>query len=140
MPRVLVIDDQQYVRTAISVALKANGFEFALAENADVGLKAFDAAPFDAVIVDIYMPGTDGTKTIRMLRVRAPEVPVVAISGMRFNGSKRTALDFFPLAPGLADVVCLPKPFKARDLIEAVQKAIGVPAQRTELAYNPNEM
>ncbi len=50
------------------------------------------------------------------IRERVPGFPIVAISGM-------TALDFIGEAPGLADVVCLQKPFRPNDLLQALQKA-----------------
>ena len=67
MPRVLIIDDQPHVRAAISVALKANGYEVVAVESGRLGLielnkTVFDLTPFDLVIVDIYMPDMDGVK------------------------------------------------------------------------------
>jgi CheY-like chemotaxis protein len=74
------------------------------------------------------MPGMDGTKTIKVLRELKPNLPVIAISGVLLKSSGRTALDFLPLAPAFADVVCLQKPFRPNELFQAVQKAIGVTA------------
>ncbi len=128
MQRVLVVDDQAPVAKAISIALEARGFQAVLAESGAAGLYKFDNSRFDVAIVDIYMPGMDGAKFIRALRERNPRLPIIAMSGVRFNGTKRTALDLFPMAPGFSDVICLQKPVRPAALVEAIQKAISIVA------------
>jgi CheY-like chemotaxis protein len=128
MPRVLVIDDDPLVRATISVALKAKDFEVITAESGAAGLKYFEDSQFELVIVDIYMPAMDGAKIIKKLRARTPSLPIIAISGVFLNSSERTALDFFPMAPGFSDVICLRKPFRPEQLSQAIQRAIGVAA------------
>src|ERR1700731_95538 len=103
MQRILIIDDQPQVRTAVSIALRAKGFEVATAENGHAGLRAFRTSPFDLAIVDIFMPEMGGVKLIKALREHTPDFPVIAVSGVHLGHSKRTALDLFSLAPELAD-------------------------------------
>jgi CheY-like chemotaxis protein len=93
MPRVLVIDDQPFVRNTISLILKSRGFEVVEAERGSDGLKKLEEKRFDLAIVDIYMPGMDGVKTIKLLQERAPDLPVIAMSGVQLNSSDKTALD-----------------------------------------------
>ena len=93
MHRVLVVDDQSHVRSAIAVALEAKGFSLATAENGVDGLKLFRASKFDLVIADIYMPGMDGVKLIKEMRTIDPNIAVVAISGVLLRTTGRTALD-----------------------------------------------
>jgi DNA-binding NtrC family response regulator len=116
MPRVLVIDDQSDVRTMISIVLRINHFEIVEAASADAGLKAFEEADFDLAIVDIFLQGSNGSDLIATMRERVPDLPVIAISGM-------TALDFLSKSPGLADVICLQKPFRPGDLTRAMEAA-----------------
>jgi DNA-binding response OmpR family regulator len=116
MPRVLIIDDQKDVRAMLAIVLRVNRFEVAEAEGGVAGLKAFDEGPFDAAIVDIFLGDTSGVDVIASLRERAPELPIIAVSGM-------TALDFMEQAPHLANVVCLQKPFRPNDLLQALRKA-----------------
>lgn len=125
MRRILVIDDQPQVRTALSLALRAKGFEVVAAENGHAGLRAFRASPFDLAIVDIFMPEMDGVKLIKTLREHNPHFPVIAVSGVHLGGSGRTALELFPLAPELAEVVCLQKPFTPAELLAAIAKAMA---------------
>ena len=126
--RVLVIDDQQYVRAAIVVALRANGFDVVAFESGRLGLNALDNSAFDLAIVDIYMPDMDGVKLIKALRERSPNLPIVAISGVMFRTSGRNVLDVLPTAHDLSGIACLQKPFRPKELVEAIQKAIGVAA------------
>jgi CheY-like chemotaxis protein len=133
MPRVLIIDDQSHVRAAISVTLQANGYEVVAVESGRLGLielneAVFNITPFDLVIVDIYMPDMDGVKLIRAVRERTPELPIIAISGALFRDSGRTVLDILPKSPHLAGITYLQKPFRPKELIQAIHGAIGVAA------------
>jgi CheY-like chemotaxis protein len=133
MPRVLIIDDQPHVRAAISVALKANGYEVVAVESGRLGLIelnkiVFDIIPFDLVIVDIYMPDMDGVTLIKAMRERTPKLPIIAISGALLRGTGRTVLDVLSKAPHLAGVTLLQKPFRPRELIQAIHDSIGVAA------------
>jgi CheY-like chemotaxis protein len=126
MRRILIIDDQAHVRTAVSLALRAKGYDVVTAENGHAGLRALSASRFDVAIVDIFMPEMDGVKLIKAIREREPEFPVIAVSGVHLNGSERTALDLFPLAPDLSKIVCLQKPFGPAELLDAIAKAIAI--------------
>jgi len=128
MPRVLVIDDQAFVRHTISLLLKAREYEVIEADRGTVGLQKLEEMDFDLAIVDIYMPGMDGVKTIKLLRERMPKLPIIAMSGVQLNASERTALDYFSMLPDLANVPCIKKPFRPNQLTDAIQKAMCVAA------------
>jgi CheY-like chemotaxis protein len=116
MPRVLVIDDQKDVRAMVAIVLRVNHYDVVEAESGAAGLKAFGEGAFDAAIVDIFLADTSGVDVMATIRERVPGFPIVAVSGM-------TAMDFMNEAPGLADVVCLQKPFRPNDLLQALRKA-----------------
>jgi DNA-binding response OmpR family regulator len=118
MPRILVIDDQPDVRAMISIVLRVNQFEIVEAASGAAALREFENSRFDLAIVDIFLQGTNGFDVIRMMRERIPDLPVVAISGM-------TTLDFVSASPGLANVVCLQKPFRPHELVRAIEAAQG---------------
>ena len=128
MARVLVIDDQPTVRSAVAIAMRAHGFDVVVAEDGASSLRQFKSSHFDLAIVDIYMPGIDGIKLIKVLREHAPGLPVIAMSGVMLNGSETTALDYLPELPSLSRIACLKKPFKALDLAKAVQAAMAAAA------------
>ena len=130
--RVLVIDDDRFVLSMISIVLKAEGYEVTTVQSGPAGLAAFEPSKFDLLIVDIFMPGMDGVKSIKAFRQINPLLPIIAISGVMLRASKRTALDLFPLSPMLAGVTCLQKPFKAQELLGAVLSLIGPAEKPTE--------
>ncbi|WGR74142.1 MULTISPECIES: response regulator [unclassified Bradyrhizobium] len=116
MTRILIIDDQKDVRAMVAILLRVNRYEVVEAGSGAAGLKAFEENSFDAAIVDIFLGDTSGVDVIATLRECVPALPIVAVSGM-------TALDFMEQSPHLANVVCLQKPFRPNDLLQALQTA-----------------
>jgi CheY-like chemotaxis protein len=130
MRRVLVIDDQSYVRATITAAL-GSGYEVVGVGDGKAGFAELQTSKYDVAIVDIYLPGMDGIKVIRQLRASNPGLPILAISGVELRPTQRTALDLFPAA-GLADIPSLKKPFRAADIraaIDALLAPQAVPAE-----------
>jgi DNA-binding response OmpR family regulator len=121
MPRVLIVDDQKEVRAMVAIVLRVNQYDVVEAESGAAGLKAFGESTFDAAIVDIFLADTNGVEVMVAIRERFPSFPIVAVSGM-------TALDFIGEAPGLANVVCLQKPFRPNDLLQALKAAQSLDA------------
>ena len=125
MARILVIDDEVLVRNTVRMMLGHRGHHVVVAECGQRGVAAIEAFAFDAVIVDIFMPGMDGFQTIRILRQSAPKIAIVAISGYAFREVSWPVPDFLKMACGLGATRCLLKPFKAWELIEAVEASCG---------------
>jgi DNA-binding NtrC family response regulator len=116
MPRILVVDDQADVRAMIAMLLRVNHFEVIEAGNAASALLAFEHTTYDAVIVDIFLGDACGLDLISAMRERAPELAVVAVSGM-------ATVDAVSRPSDLADLVCLQKPFRPAELLRAVSSA-----------------
>jgi DNA-binding NtrC family response regulator len=116
MPRVLVIDDQKDVLAMICMVLRLNRFEVIEADSAKTALKAFAESSFDAAVVDIFLEDTCGFDLIAAMRERAPDLPVVAVSGM-------ATLDAVARSSDLPNLVCLQKPFRPIELIRAIERA-----------------
>ena len=131
MARVLVIDDEVSVRNTIRLILENRGHHVVVAECGRRGVAAIEAYAFDAVIVDIFMPGMDGFQTIRILRQTAPKVAIIAISGYAFRQASWPVPDFLKMACDLGATCCLRKPFKAWEIVKAIETSCGVaPAER----------
>jgi two-component system nitrogen regulation response regulator NtrX len=79
--RILVVDDEPGVRAALAGILADEGYEVVCAASGEIGIEVFAAQPFDAVLLDVWLPGIDGLETLRRLRERRPDVEVVMISG-----------------------------------------------------------
>jgi CheY-like chemotaxis protein len=119
--RVLVVDDDKAVRTAIKIILEHNGFDVVAAPDGRSAIQAVENDEFSVIIVDIFMPGMDGLETIRTFKRKAPEVPVIAISGFMFRDSGQPAPDFLSMATKLGAACSLAKPFRPKDLLQAVK-------------------
>jgi CheY-like chemotaxis protein len=120
MRRILVIDDESRVRSAITIALEANDCSVLAFETGQAALRELEKSNFDLAIVDVFMPGMDGMTLINALRERVSNLPIVAISG---GEEGKAALDFLTWAPGLSGITCLQKPFRQTDLMQAMHEA-----------------
>jgi len=72
------------------------------------------------IILDIVMPGMDGIEAIKIFRERAPLMPIVAMSGIRFSEATADAPDFLRMAATLGANYCLRKPFTLDQLMRAI--------------------
>ncbi|WP_407153950.1 response regulator [Bradyrhizobium sp. STM 3557] len=79
MPTVLIIDDDQATRAALEMLLKKKKFGVFLAPDGPTGIRLLGSVSFDAVVIDMFMPGMDGLATIRELIKIDPTVPFVGI-------------------------------------------------------------
>jgi signal transduction histidine kinase/ActR/RegA family two-component response regulator len=81
--RVLVVDDHVVNRRAIDLVLQPFGVEATLAESGEEALELLKAEVFDAVLMDVYMPGMDGRDATRALRASSGpnrDTPVIAVT------------------------------------------------------------
>jgi DNA-binding response OmpR family regulator len=124
MIRVLLVEDDPSVGAAIRMILNREGCDTVHALDAGTGMRAFESSSFDLAIVDIFMPGTNGLKTIAGFRQRAPTIPILAISGFRFRDSMGPGMDFLAMAVEAGAAVCLRKPFAPRQLMAAVYASL----------------
>ncbi len=122
-PRVLVIDDEAAVRTALCATLSDAGCAVAEARDGAEALEVLRANPADAVLMDIYMPLQDGFEAIRALRRVAPAVKIIAISG-----GSRGSFDPLKAAEMLGADRTLRKPFGTDDLLGALTELLPAPA------------
>ncbi len=78
--RILVVDDDDEIRTALSETLEDDHLEVRTAQSADVALTMLEDGTPDIVLSDIRMPGLDGIELLRILRERAPSVDVILMT------------------------------------------------------------
>jgi len=81
MTTVLVVDDEQNIRDALTGVLKDEGFDVVLAASAEEALKKLDREAPDLVLLDIWLPGMDGVEALKEIKTRYPLLPVIMISG-----------------------------------------------------------
>ncbi len=126
MARILVIDDDEAVLAATQIMLEGRGFEVVAVGGGKAGLAAAAISPFDAVIVDLFMPDMDGLETTRALHGLNPALPIIAVSGFMFgNRSRCPAMpNFHPMTTEAGAVAAVYKPFKPHELHRIIDDAI----------------
>jgi PAS domain S-box-containing protein len=122
--RVLVGDDEPFVRETTALLLQRQGCIVETASSGDAALRIFrEATPRpDLVLLDHDMPGLSGTDTAERLRALDADVPILIMSGYGYE-----------LGVGRSDVIqgLLPKPFSEDELARAVAGAIEARSRRT---------
>jgi CheY-like chemotaxis protein len=81
MTRILVIDDETFVREALQRVLGSSDVAVTGAADADEGLASLRSSPADLVIIDVVLPGMDGVAAIKEIRRDNAAVRIIAISG-----------------------------------------------------------
>jgi DNA-binding response OmpR family regulator len=119
MARILLIEDDDAVRTTLRLILEHVGHTVIEARNGREGLALFQHATADLVITDIVMPETEGFEVLRELRSTHPHVKIIAISGAGRDTARST---FDGQALGASTV--LAKPFSADVLIAAINELL----------------
>jgi two-component system KDP operon response regulator KdpE len=131
-PRILIIEDDDALRTAVRAILERSGYEVSIAETGTAGWRLLAGGTFDVVLLDIGLPFIDGWKLLGGLEpARAPSVIVISARGEERD--KVRALDM-----GADDY--LAKPFGADELlarIRAVRRranpdVVAIPAVRLD--------
>ena len=120
MARVLVIDDEVVVCRVAARALEDAGHQVIVATDGRSGLELLREGGADVVVVDLHMPEMDGFQVLFQLRVLAPALPAIAMSG---DGRERLA-EWFRSVRLLGPVALLGKPFKPIELQETVAPAL----------------
>jgi two-component system KDP operon response regulator KdpE len=115
--RILVVDDEPAIRRALRAPLLELGFNVGEASRGEEALQALRAATYDAVLLDINMPGIGGIETLRRIRTFAPRLPILMLTVRDGEGEKVEALEL-----GADDYIT--KPFSTRELIARIRTAV----------------
>jgi DNA-binding NtrC family response regulator len=105
-PRILIVDDDPGTLASLSRAFALEGYTALTASSATRALERLAEEPVDAILSDVVMPGMDGLALLAKLRERAPEVPVILMSGQAtlqtaVRATQLGALDFVEKPVGL---------------------------------------
>ena len=133
MPRVLVVDDDPMVSMAIEVCLQRQGMEVTIADGGEAGMRELASATFDVMIVDIFMPHMRGFESVRIFHERAPDIPLIAMSGYAFANADTASPDFLRMTLELGATCCLRKPFAPKALLAAVNNCLQKPMVNAHL-------
>lgn len=116
MARLLVVEDEAGLRRALSINLRARGFEVEAVESGAAALRAAATETPDLMILDLGLPDLDGLQVISGVRVRE-RLPIIVLSARSDQGQKVQALD-----AGADDYVT--KPFGMDELVARVRAAL----------------
>ena len=121
---VLLVEDEQTVRTIAARALTRLGWSVLAAESAEAALELLETkAPvrLDAIVTDLVMPGLDGAALVRLVRLRlgAPSLPAILVSGYAEEELRREVAT----ATGEGGTIFLPKPYDIADLAARLRAA-----------------
>ena len=117
--RVLVLEDDAEIRGMVTHALRRGGFEVDIAENGLEGLEQLSRSQYDAIVLDLAMPGYSGLAIINHLKNISPEM----LSRVIVTSAWAARLE--PAEKKLIAKV-LNKPFDVDDLLRAVQSAAQI--------------
>ncbi|MFC1735233.1 response regulator transcription factor [Candidatus Hydrogenedentota bacterium] len=121
MSRILVVDDEEQVRSMLKDSLEEAGFEVETAPDGTKATGLFHENSFDLMITDMIMPNKDGLDTIMEIRRNFPEVKIIAISG----GDNTPPQDYLDLANEFGADLALSKPFRLEELTGAIRGLLG---------------
>ncbi|WP_037042940.1 response regulator transcription factor [Pseudonocardia halophobica] len=93
MARVLVVDDEPGVRTALARGLTAEGMEVVAVGDGNSALRAALTGGFDAVVLDIILPGLSGYRVLERMRAAGVDTPVLMVSAKDGEVDQADGLD-----------------------------------------------
>jgi len=118
MPKVLVVDDAQFMRMRCARLLTENGFEVVEAENGAQAIQVYQQQKPDVVLMDITMPEMDGLTALKELRSLHPDARVVMLTALGQQGIVIEAIK-----SGARDFIV--KPFDTERVLTAVRKMLA---------------
>jgi len=127
--RILVVDDEPGMREACRRVLSAEGYDVAVAEDGEAGLRAYlEGRDFAAGLIDLKMPGMDGLELIERLRGQDEDIVLFVITAY-------ASLDTAVEATKRGAYGYIPKPFTPRELVLPVRqglerRALAIEARR----------
>ena len=114
--RILVVDDEPFIRDLLSAALRFEGFDVEVAASGREALQLAQPGRYDLVMLDVMMPDLEGTEVCRRLRDSGVAVPVVFLTARDSTEDKVLGL-------GMADDY-VTKPFSLEELVARVRAVL----------------
>ncbi len=114
---ILVIDDESTLITSLGIALGAAGYQVLAAQSGEEGLKLFDRAKPDLILLDHWLPGMRGDEVLRLIREKDRDIPIIVMTA---QGSIELAVNSMKM--GAADF--LVKPFDLDQLENLIKKGL----------------
>lgn len=116
--RILVVDDEDALRTVLSSELEGEGYQVASASDGEEAIKILNTQSFDLILLDIKMPNVDGFEVLKYVKQHQPKTKVIMLTGF---ADLKNAIESKKL--GAEDFVS--KPYDLVDLLTTVERVLG---------------
>lgn len=114
--RVLLVDDEVDFIEGLSQRLEVRGLKVTTATGGEEAVRIVDRQEFDAIILDLAMPGMDGLETLKRIRAHHPDAEIIMLTG---HGSIKSGIEAIKL--GAEDF--LEKPVDIKSLLQKISEA-----------------
>jgi len=132
--RILIIEDSEEIISFLRESiLGPSGYETLAARDGQEGLRRALEEQLDLILLDLNLPRMTGLEVLQVLHDRGSEIPVIL---MTFYGSEEIAVEAFRL--GIRNYII--KPFKAQDVLQAIESALGEGRLRREKELLTDEL
>lgn len=125
--RILVIDDEPFIRTVLDDTLRHAGCDVVLASSGKEGLDRLNIYTFDCVITDLKMPGMDGQQVLQWIRSHQPDVDVIMLTG---RDDVPAAVE--AMRAGAADFLVKDTPFNGLHVLPSLERIAKVRSLRRD--------
>ena len=116
--RILVVDDEEALRTVLSSELEGEGYVVQMAGDGDEAIKILEVNAFDLILLDIKMPTVDGFEVLKFIKQKHPLSKVIMLTGF---ADLKNAIESKKL--GAEDFVS--KPYDLVDLLTTVERVLS---------------
>ncbi len=128
MAYLLLVDDEESLRSVVAERLTDHGFDVVQAADGESAIKALDGFAFDVIVSDLRLPGVDGRQVIDAALTRYPGIVAIVVTGY---GTVKDAVDV--IKRGAADFIS--KPFQFDELMHVLTSALEQKRLKSENAY-----
>jgi len=127
-PRILLVDDEEAIQKLLTFPMEKEGYEIVQAMDGETALDKFREQNFDLVVLDIMLPGMDGTDVCRLIRAEST-VPIIMLTAKSDEFDKVLGLEI-----GADDYIT--KPFSIREFRSRVKAQL----RRSQMIQQPGEI
>jgi DNA-binding NtrC family response regulator len=120
--KILLVDDEKDFLDVMSERIQARGMDVTTAESAEKALESVESGGYDAIILDLMMPGMDGLQTLKAIKKKNPDLQVILLTGHAtvekgIEAMKLGAMDFLEKPADLDKLTEIIKKAQARKMV-----------------------
>ena len=120
--KILLVDDETDFLEVMSERIEARGMEVTKADSAVKALEQVEAGGYDAIILDLMMPGMDGLQTLKAIKEKNPDIQVILLTGHAtvekgIEAMKLGAMDFLEKPADIDKLTGIIKKAQARKMV-----------------------